>query len=64
VSSHWPVRRPTEAAALGRMRPRPLPSLPRLFAALLAAQAVGDRHGANLFGHAIARAGGASSPSV
>lgn len=49
------VRRPTEAAALGRLRPRQLPSVPRLFAALLAAQAIGDRHGANLFGHAIAR---------
>lgn len=58
------VRRPTEAAALGRMRPRPRPAVPRLFAALLVAQAAGDRHGANLVGHAIARAGGACSPSV
>lgn len=53
------VRRPTEAAALGRVKPRQLPPIPSLFAALLAAQATGDRHGANLAGHAIARAAGA-----
>ncbi|WP_405489077.1 hypothetical protein [Streptomyces sp. NBC_00096] len=41
------------------MKPRQLPPIPSLFAALLAAQATGDRHGANLAGHAIARAAGA-----
>ncbi|MGW7107012.1 hypothetical protein ACWGHU_12725 [Streptomyces xanthophaeus] len=54
------VRRPTEEAAIAAAgRSVRVLSVPRLFAALLAAQAVGDRHGANLFGHAIARAGGA-----
>lgn len=54
------IRRPTEHAALrayNRNPPR-LPSAPTLFASLLTAQAVGDRHGRNLFAHAIARQGG------
>jgi hypothetical protein len=54
------VRRPTEAAALARVSRRPvrLAPVPVLFAALVAAQSVGDRHGVNLLGHAIARAAG------
>lgn len=54
------VPRPTEHAALRNCErsPRQLPSTPALFAGLLTAQAVGDRHGKNLFAHAIARQGG------
>lgn len=54
------ANRPTEHAALrayDRNPPR-LPSTPTLFAGLVTAQAVGDRHGQNLFAHAIARQGG------
>ncbi|MGW3408091.1 hypothetical protein [Streptomyces sp. NPDC000888] len=56
----WPIARPTEHAALRQLDrcPRQLPSVPALFAALLTAQAVKDRHGKNLFAHAIARQGG------
>lgn len=54
------VPRPTEHAALRRCdrSPRQLPAYPVLFAGLLTAHAVGDRHGKNLFAHAIARVGG------
>lgn len=54
------VRRPTEHAALRAYDRNPphLPSTPALFAGLVTAQAVGDRHGQNLFAHAIARLGG------
>lgn len=54
------VRRPTEHAALRRCdrSPKHLPPYPVLFAGLVTAQAVGDRHGKNLFAHAIARQGG------
>lgn len=53
------VRRPTEHAAIRAVSAsrRPLPSVPVLFAALVTAAALQDRHGVNLFGHAIARAG-------
>ena len=54
------IPRPTENAAVAaadRTR-RPLPPLPTLFAGLVTAHAIGDRHGENLFGHAIARSGG------
>lgn len=52
--------RPTEHAALRAYdrNPPQLPSTPTLFAGLVTAQAVGDRHGQNLFAHAIARQGG------
>lgn len=52
--------RPTERAALRAYdrQPRILPPAPVLFAGLVTAQAVGDRHGQNLFAHAIARLGG------
>ena len=54
------IRRPTEHAALRAYdrNPPQLPSSPSLFAGLVTAQALGDRHGQNLFAHAIARLGG------
>ncbi|MBT2493680.1 hypothetical protein J7E96_35310 [Streptomyces sp. ISL-96] len=54
------VRRPTEGAAVhaASRSPRPLPPTPSLFASLVTAYAVGDRHGVNLIAHAIARNGG------
>lgn len=56
----WPIPRPTETAALTAVArtPRPLPPIPSMFAALMTAAALDDRHGANLAGHRIARAGG------
>lgn len=60
MTSRWPIRRPTEHAALrayDRTPPR-VPSIPTLFAGLVIAQAANDRHGRNLFAHAIARQGG------
>ncbi|MGW3927823.1 hypothetical protein ACWECC_06960 [Streptomyces microflavus] len=60
MSSKWPVRRPTENAALRAVdrAPRSCPEYPALFAGLLTAKAVGDRRGVNLLGHLIARTGG------
>ncbi|MEU5347781.1 hypothetical protein AB0H18_44490 [Streptomyces sp. NPDC020766] len=60
MSRYTTVPRPTEHAALRQLDrcPRQLPSYPVLFAGLVTAQAVGDRHGKNLFAHAIARQGG------
>ncbi|XUL89708.1 hypothetical protein ACQ86D_26335 [Streptomyces galilaeus] len=56
------VRRPTERAALAACRsPRRLPPVEVLFAHLVVTQAVRDRHGSNLLGHAIARAAGLHS---
>lgn len=58
MSSRWPVRRPTEHAALrslGRTA-RPLPSVPALMAALIIANRAADRHGANLAAHRVVRA--------
>ncbi|MFD7709501.1 hypothetical protein [Streptomyces sp. NPDC059786] len=54
------VPRPTKHAALRACDrcPRVLLSQPVLFAGLLTAHTVGDRHGENLFAHAIARQGG------
>ncbi|MFD7786507.1 hypothetical protein ACFV4Q_26000 [Streptomyces nojiriensis] len=57
MSSHWPIRRPTENAALravGRC-PRPLPEIPALMAALIVANRASDRHGANLAAHRVVR---------
>ncbi|WP_405426351.1 hypothetical protein [Streptomyces erythrochromogenes] len=57
MSSAWPIRRPTENAALravGR-RPRPLPEIPALMAALIVANRASDRHGANLAAHRVVR---------
>lgn len=57
------VSRPTEKAALRRTTetPKNVPGLPGLFAAVLDAQATGDRHGLSLAGHAIARIAGAAT---
>lgn len=54
------IPRPTEHAALRALArsPRVLPPSPVLFAGLVTAQALGDRHGQCLFAHAIARLGG------
>ncbi|WP_332758923.1 hypothetical protein [Streptomyces sp. MT206] len=57
MSSHWPIRRPTENAALrflGRSA-RPLPGIPALMAALITANRASDRHGANLAAHRVVR---------
>ncbi|MBM7090253.1 hypothetical protein JTP67_17275 [Streptomyces sp. S12] len=54
----WPVRRPTESAALraaGRSA-RPLPSVPALMAALLDAHERADREGTVLAAHRVVRA--------
>ncbi|MGW1039652.1 hypothetical protein [Streptomyces sp. NPDC002547] len=55
------IPRPTEAAAIARATRRPAESapVPVLFVALLVAHKTGDREGACLFSHAIARQGGA-----
>lgn len=60
MTAHWPIRRPTENAALRAYdrKPPTTPSVPALFAGLVVAQATNDRHGRNLFAHAIARQGG------
>lgn len=60
MSSRWPAPRPTENAALRTLdrAPRSCPGYPALFASLLTATALGDRHGVNLLGHLIARTGG------
>jgi hypothetical protein len=57
VTSRWPVRRPTEHAALRAVdrRPRPLPEIPALMAALIVANRAADRHGANLAAHRVVR---------
>ena len=59
MTARWPVRRPTETAALLAVArtARPLPPITGLFAALVTACALDDRHGTNLAGHRIARAG-------
>ncbi|MEU6210746.1 hypothetical protein ABZ891_12620 [Streptomyces sp. NPDC047023] len=57
MSSNWPIRRPTENAALRSLgRPRPLPEIPALMAALIVANRAADRHGANLAAHRVVRA--------
>jgi hypothetical protein len=61
VSGRSYVSRPTEHAALRAAcrSARPLPPVEALFAHLVITNALGDRHGSNLLGHAIARAAGA-----
>ncbi|MCX4824866.1 hypothetical protein OG883_34440 [Streptomyces sp. NBC_01142] len=56
----WPIRRPTEHAALRAVdrSERRLPPVPALFSHLVVATAIDDQHGMNLFAHAIARLGG------
>jgi len=48
--------RPTENAAIGRLRPRPLGAIDRLRALLAHAVRRHDRNGANLLRHAVQRA--------
>lgn len=57
MTSRWPVRRPTESAALRSLgqSARPLPSIPALMAALIIANRASDRHGANLAAHRVVR---------
>jgi hypothetical protein len=59
--SRTPIRRPTEHAAIRAAcrSPRQLPPVESLFAALVVTNALDDRRGSNLIGHAIARHGGA-----
>lgn len=57
MTSRWPVRRPTESAAIraaGRSA-RPLPSVPAVMAALIDALRTEDRHGANRAAHLVVR---------
>lgn len=63
MTAHWPIRRPTEHAAISAVfrSPRRLPPVEALFAHLVITHASGDRHGSNLLGHAIARHGGVHS---
>lgn len=58
MTAAWPVRRPTERAALraAARSERPLPPIPALIADLLTANRLGDRHGVNLAAHLVARA--------
>jgi len=60
MSSRWPVRRPTENAALRAVdrSERRLPPAPVLFGHLVIATSIDDQRGMNLFAHAIARLGG------
>lgn len=57
MSSRWPVRRPTEYAALRAVErsARPLPPVPALMAALLDANERGDREGVCLAAHRVVR---------
>ncbi|MFG2299439.1 hypothetical protein [Actinacidiphila glaucinigra] len=58
--ARFPVPRPTEDAAIAAASrsARTLPPYPVLFAGLVIADRLGDRHGKNRFAHAIARRGG------
>ena len=58
MTSKWPVRRPTEAAAIraAARSARRLPPVPALMAALLEANERRDREGVNLTAHRIVRA--------
>ncbi|MEU0429420.1 hypothetical protein ABZ235_38785 [Streptomyces canus] len=56
--TRYPVRRPTERAALAAVArsPRRLPPVPALMAALLNANERGDREGTTLAAHRVVRA--------
>lgn len=58
MTSRWPVRRPTEHAALRAVcrSARPTPSVPALMAALLDANERRDREGVCLAAHRVVRA--------
>lgn len=58
MTARWPVRRPTESAAIraaGRSA-RPLPPVPALMAALVDAVDRSDREGICLAAHRVVRA--------
>ena len=57
MTSAWPIRRPTENAAIraATRSARPLPSVPAVMAALLDALSTDDRHGANRAAHLVVR---------
>lgn len=61
MSARSYIPRPTEHAAIRAAcrSARPRPPVEALFAHLVITHALGDRHGSNLIGHAIARAAGA-----
>ncbi|MEU1515550.1 hypothetical protein ABZ490_25940 [Streptomyces sp. NPDC005811] len=63
MTVRYPVRRPTEAAALAAVArsPRRLPPVPALMAALLDANERRDREGTVLCAHLVVRA---SEPEV
>jgi len=58
MSAHYPVRRPTEHAALAAVArsARPTPPIPSLMAALLDANERRDREGVCLAAHRVVRA--------
>ncbi|MGW0764641.1 hypothetical protein [Streptomyces sp. NPDC002676] len=58
MKAKWPVRRPTEHAALRAVcrSARPLPPVPALMAALLEASERRDREGFCLAAHRVVRA--------
>ncbi|WP_406306292.1 hypothetical protein OHA61_34265 [Streptomyces sp. NBC_00885] len=58
MSSSWPIRRPTECAAIAAAArsERRLPPIQIILADLLSANQLGDRHGVNLCAHKAARA--------
>jgi hypothetical protein len=60
MTARWPVRRPTENAALRSLArsPRSAPSVPALMAALLDANDRRDREGVCLAAHRVVRAAG------
>ncbi|MFE1882643.1 hypothetical protein [Streptomyces diastatochromogenes] len=63
MTSRWPVRRPTEHAALRAVcrSAGPAPSIPALMAALIEANDRRDREGVTLAAHRVVRA---STPQV
>jgi hypothetical protein len=58
MTAKWPIRRPTEHAALRAVcrSARPTPSVPALMAALLDASERRDREGVCLAAHRVVRA--------
>lgn len=58
MTAKWPIRRPTEHAALRRVcrSARPTPSVPALMAALVDAVDRRDREGVCLAAHRVVRA--------
>ncbi|WP_406507620.1 hypothetical protein [Streptomyces sp. NBC_00212] len=55
--NQWPIRRPTEHAAIRAAcrSPRPLPEVPAILADLITANRLGDREGVCLLAHRAVR---------